>query len=434
MRFHLKQAALQSLGQVDNPSATECDFVTGLLRDPGWRDHTSDHVLWGNGAWFDALDDRGEWRESLASNDEARAIFALQLMRVVAAGCGERVARLLAPYVDAGGEWPRRCAFVLPFDPSEDSDALFELRLRLVRHGEGRELVYLPDLARKCPRRFIRLVELNVDRRLVTESPEAPGSTYDRLMDDLERIDRKQRIAFRAAGRAERGLALDLLLPSARRIASASNGLRAFNRYGLRVIPACLAECLVAAAAAELHRDPDRFFGRIESIAGSEPNGILTLILSALTYGPDTIADRALGWVLSRPASLRSGDRFEMSEWEPARRLMHRFSRRCADAAYAEVEDFLLRYTDDDGGRSMIRRHEWAREGRPTSRTGTDSPIPPPPGVAGSSKVWRSRRLGGQVLPRKFAPHKDSMFSSHRSRPAGTSPHPCVPSHTGFRT
>ena len=416
IRFHLKQVALQCPGQIDNPSQQERDLALELLHLPEWRDHAADQIPWGNAIWFETVDDCGEWQRALASDDQEWINFTLQVMRSVAGKCGDRIARLLAPYLDAGGEWPRRCLYVMPFDPAEDTDALFDLRIRLARHGGGHETVYLAQLGRVHPSRLIRLLDAQITRRLEAENQDGPGSAYDRLMDDTDRVERKNRLAYRAAGRAEPGLAILLLLPATLRIVQASGASRAFSRYGFRVIPISVKECLVAAVAELLRQDADGFFRIIEVIDDSAPKGILAVVLEGLFHGPGSIADRALQWLIDRPACLRAGERSEISEWEPSRRLIHRFSRRCSDDTYRRLESFLMRYHDEDERTSMVRRHEQVREGwldYPNRHGQTQYHLLP--ALQPIRKSDTARGLEG-VLRRKFDLHRERRFDRHRSR------------------
>ncbi|WZP01253.1 hypothetical protein EP7_005684 (plasmid) [Isosphaeraceae bacterium EP7] len=424
VRFHLKQVALQCLGMLDDPSAAECDLMIELLRLPDWRNHASDQILMSNESWFEALDDRGQWRDALASGDDSTLSFTLQLIRAVAPKCGDRIAKLLSPHAAEGGDWPWRCTQVIWPDPLQDSDALFDFRVRLAHlqadeWGSG----YLPELARQNAGRFIRLVEARVMRKLDAVDAADRGLARDRMMDRLDQFPRKERAAFRASGRAEPGLALDRLLPLARRIAGAGTGRGEFHRHGGRAIPVCISDSLIAAGAAELRQDADRFFRRIGTLRDSEPPVVQAIILAALTWGPEAIADRALGWLIDRPASLRTGDRFEGSIWEPARRLIFRHSRRCSDQTFSRLEAFLLRYSDDEERRSMIDRHERVRRGNldyPNRHGQTQYHLLPALESRRKSDAARGREA---VVRRKFDAHNGHMFSRNRSRGGGvTSP------------
>jgi hypothetical protein len=124
VRFHLKQVAIQCLGQLDNPSTEEADFAVQLFRQDDWRGHVADYLVFNDPVWFGLFDDRGEWSSILASDDSNAASLPLLLMRSVSEQCGDRIARLLAPCLERGGDGPRWCANALPSDPTKDSDEL----------------------------------------------------------------------------------------------------------------------------------------------------------------------------------------------------------------------------------------------------------------------------------------------------------------------
>lgn len=415
VRFHLKQVAVQCLGQIENPSQAEVDLTIDLLHRREWCNHVGEQILWGNASWFVATDQDGEWQRALASEDAERVNYALRVMRSVADACGDRIARLLEPYIEADDEWRNRCLYVIPFDPTKDSDSLFELRLRLTRSGVGQELVFLPEVGRRHPRRFIRLLDAHIDRRIETSAREGARSHYDPIMDSMDRVERKDRLAFRRAGRAEPELAVDLLLAAALQVVEASAEPQALYHHGFRAIPASLTECFIAAGAAMLRRDASHFFRRIEEMNERTPKEILAMVLTALLHGPSSVADRTLRWIMDRPACLRAADSYHQSEWEPARKVIHRFSRRCSDETYRAFETFLMNYHDDDERRSMLNRHNWVMEQMDYPNRHGQTQFHLLPALPDRRKSGAAKGLE-DVVSRKFDPCRETLFGRHRSR------------------
>jgi len=119
--------ALRVLGESPAPTAAEADLVCELAESPGWRDHVLDQVFTRHPAWLEAAGRPRTARPVARVGRLAAVQAALLACRFWSDRCGDRVARLLAPYLDRPDPWPRRVAEVLPFNPADDSEPLFRL-------------------------------------------------------------------------------------------------------------------------------------------------------------------------------------------------------------------------------------------------------------------------------------------------------------------
>ena len=144
VRTHIKDLVFALLATVDDPRDGEWDLwmdwvqpvfdamdrdivMGGDLAKRAW-----DH-LFGAPSWFKELDGRGMIKEWL--EDGRRAEVAVRYLRERQYEWPDRVAVLLAPYADQGGDWPNRFRALMVSSPLHTSRRLFDLFLKLVDKG-----------------------------------------------------------------------------------------------------------------------------------------------------------------------------------------------------------------------------------------------------------------------------------------------------------
>ena len=145
IRPHLKDLALALLAGVDDPRDEEWTIWEPLLQpaieaiaagEPNpdklsalaWR-----RFSWPS-PWFDVADRRliQGW---LASDNDRLIDEAVNYLRLHQSHAPDRVAELLEPHADAGGEWASRLRWVVSWAKHHTSRRFFELALRLVGNG-----------------------------------------------------------------------------------------------------------------------------------------------------------------------------------------------------------------------------------------------------------------------------------------------------------
>jgi hypothetical protein len=375
IRFHLRQLTLRVLGESPAPTAGEYDLACGLAETAGWRDHVLDQVFARQPAWLEAADDRGLLARWLASPDESLVETALLVCRFWSRQCGDRVAGLLAPHLDRPDPWVRRVAEVLPFDPADDTEPMFHVRLRLIRRGAFRHHHLLAkELSQRHPLRLIALLEAHLDR-CHTE----PDDAHDRpqserrfphhiplheaehlyeVADILPRPfwERFVPLVVRAceASREESGAQP---LPFFRdrtwcgpRWEFAPTGSVEFLRFVAR------AGCRLATA------NPQGFASENATLLNFPGLSVQRMVGLALAEAGDEAADLAIGWLSDNCNRLSLGDDGDR-RWELAQRIIRRHAVGCSAAAYSRLERAILDYHEPEERRSMERHLREVREG-----------------------------------------------------------------------
>ena len=143
IRPHLKDLAFALLAEVQDPIDDErAIWKTWIeptlkavedgtpnqdkLSELAWR------RLFGSRSWFEDIDQRGLVECWLSSGNDQLTDMAVSYLRLHQRHSPDRVAALLGPYVDLGGEWAQRLQSVFEWSDLHTSRSFFDLFLRLV--------------------------------------------------------------------------------------------------------------------------------------------------------------------------------------------------------------------------------------------------------------------------------------------------------------
>ena len=132
IRPYLKSAVFDLLKQLDNPTKEEWSacIVVGGLTHGGYEDHVW-RIVAGSTPWFKILDELGIVEQYLASEDTV--YIGINLLRTIQNDNGDRVAVLLAQYINKSAEWNERLASVIAWSSLQNNtsqiflDFFFEL-------------------------------------------------------------------------------------------------------------------------------------------------------------------------------------------------------------------------------------------------------------------------------------------------------------------
>ena len=86
-------------------------------------------------SWFEQLDQREKIEQWLASENSRIVDMAVNYLRIHQRYFPDRVAQLLEPYVDRGGEWRSRFCYLAEWADHSKSRKFFDLMLRLIENG-----------------------------------------------------------------------------------------------------------------------------------------------------------------------------------------------------------------------------------------------------------------------------------------------------------
>jgi hypothetical protein len=377
VRFHLRQLALRLLGEVSGPTPQECELACELVENPAWRDHALDQVFTRHPAWLDASDDRGLLARWLAAEDGRLVDFALLICRAWSGQRGDRVARLVGPYMDCPDPWPRRVAGTLPFNPAEDAPNLFCLRLALVRRGIVRHHhLMAKELVERTPERLIDLLDVHLDRRQANLEEPANTPADERGFpyfiqpheaEHLERVADALPLAF-----WERLMRHVVAACESTRVENNErhpapffrDSMWEFDRLFLREPNVGLPQLVARAGSRVASSDPTEFATRHAKWLNHPGLSVQHTIGLALAEADEAAADLAIGWLCDNPHRLSVPDE-RGDHWGIAKRIIRRHAAACSPAAYTRLEQALLSYHEPEERTSLEWQLESVRAGWP---------------------------------------------------------------------
>ena len=147
IRAHIKDLVLALLVEVPDPTEEEwriwSEWTRRALEAIETGSPSGDRVselawrrLFGSKPWFKFLVSRGVVEQWLQSGNEGlTSMIVGNYLRVHQSHAPAAVAKLLDPYVDSGGDWPRRLEGFVVWADASGSRGLFDLFLRLIDNG-----------------------------------------------------------------------------------------------------------------------------------------------------------------------------------------------------------------------------------------------------------------------------------------------------------
>ena len=146
IRPHIKDLAFALLAEVTEPTEEEWNIqekwiapeLNSIEQGTPNRDKLSE-IAWRRfftaPSWFAVTDQHGVIKDWLASGNDRLANVAVKYLNFHQRHSPDRVAALLEPYADCGGEWALRLRYVMEWADHQTSRRFFDLFLYLVDNG-----------------------------------------------------------------------------------------------------------------------------------------------------------------------------------------------------------------------------------------------------------------------------------------------------------
>ena len=146
IRPHLKDLAFALLAEVPDPTEEEWRIwrssigpalkaIKDGVPNPDKLSALAWRRLFGSRSWFAEVDRRGLIEDWLTSENDRLADMAMNYLRVHQRHSPDRVAELLEPYADLGGDWALRLRSLMERAQYHTSRCFFDLFLRLLDNG-----------------------------------------------------------------------------------------------------------------------------------------------------------------------------------------------------------------------------------------------------------------------------------------------------------
>ena len=156
IHYYIKCVVFEILGQLSDPSEEVISFINRYYREDEWKDFILRSVYYGHPVYVRRFfDDISEFN--------FKNSLHLALIESIDNQDPDYVATLLAPYADLSEESARIVLRTICNDPADDSDKMFDLRLKIFKKYYGfleSEVIWLNTLMEVHPERTIQLLLL----------------------------------------------------------------------------------------------------------------------------------------------------------------------------------------------------------------------------------------------------------------------------------
>jgi len=413
IRFHIKHLILTFVGNIPNPSYQIKDYFAILIEDPEWNDHVEGSVYLGHPPYIQSLIEKGIITNWLNNSDNKKIQTALWLLRSVNEKCGDTVTKLLEPYITKSEDWTKWILNTLCFDPSKDSNKMFELRLKLARKGLVEGHIAWPRLVKSDGKRAIKLIEAYLsswdpNKRSEKQNHHSNFKTWSE--DDFK--------ALKKTANKYPKLLWELLLPHVDRLTSVNSenisidldlwhetshvGYRE-NYMELGIVELCIKAGKLLAK--ELPKD---FFVNTETFRGSYSPIIQRILIESYSELPKRYADFAIDWLLYDKKRFDIGYGYNEPKWMPAVRFIEKLSTICSKECFYRIEDAIIKFHSDREKELATYYLKQARNGYYKYWYG-EAQYFLLPALARKRRSKRSEQLI-RVLTRKFKVYSESIF------------------------
>lgn len=416
VRFHLKHLVLEIIGQIEHFADEIGDYCFDLFQQEYWEGHILDTVYYGNPQSITYLHAKGILSEWLNSEEDIITNRALRLLGSVASIIPDKVAEILVPYSSKGEEWQNKIINTIGWEPSSDSNRMFDFRLKLARLGTYSSFIDWSKLCDRFPLRAIKLIEavlstMNIDKNT---------SSSRRKRNRMEQWYDRDHKALLKATEEHPEFTWDSFMPHIERLTSHLDAddivdlsVWRNNRFYIPAgnpfeIECGVVELAIHAGQTIAKQQPDIFFEKTKPIEDNPSPIIQEILIRVYESLPPSHADNGIEWLLDDLLRLRLGSGYNETEWEPARRLITALSPHCSEHLFRILEDAIIHHftTEDiEGAKRVI---PYRREGHYYDYWGRTQ-YHLLPALCSSRRLQSTNNLM-EVLNRKYARYPREAF------------------------
>lgn len=356
IRFHMKHLVLEVIGQFDDLADYNqlTEYMLELYKDGYWHNHILTTTFHGSRAWVIVLIEKNEIAAALRSAEINKIQEALNLLSSVLHKMNDQVVQILRPWIDINEDWSKRILDTIGWEVAKDSDAIFEMRLKLAQTGIVSDFIDWKELCGKHAIRAFRLFSIV----LSIISNNSDTNNYSHQRSRIEQFYDHDIEALREAAAACPLQAWDLLMPIVERLTSQLSeeeydpSVLRWQKDNLNggqtSLERVAVDSLIAAGQVLAKNTSLLLLERtkiIEENASSILQNILIEIYSCL---PSPCANDGIGWLVKDIKRFRLGNDYNEPEWMSAFRLIEALSPYCSQELFEQLENKLVHYHDPD--------------------------------------------------------------------------------------
>lgn len=352
VRFHIKHLTLEVISSIDaSLNSNLCDFIFDLLDNPLWRKSILETVLQGNKSWVGALIRKGLLDDWLQATSTSRCDEAISILESVATTLPDTVANILDPLVNQGGIWPEKAFRAIGWHITEDSDALFLLRLKLIDQGYLPSFLDWPQIAKSSPLKGIQLAAAFL-KALPEDVDAAHRRNHSEQWYDHDIEDLLQAAETCATETWQHIMPIIQQMtatwPESPYDPKATRWKKDRLERSATTIERGAVEMLIIAGRALAKQNSALFLSLTSDLENYSSPVVQEILIESYVMLEPVNADKGIRWLLGDLKRLQLGDGTTEVEWAPAMRLVETLSPTCSVPVFNELEYVLVHYHDPD--------------------------------------------------------------------------------------
>lgn len=352
VRFHIKHLVLELMGMQDKVNAELYKYCLVLHNETFWSEHIFNTVFLNHPHFINFLINEGVINKCLNSKNDNEINRAFMLLQSVVDKIPDVVANVLEPHVKKENIWIERILNSMSWKIENDSDNLFQIRLKLARLGHITDYI---DWESICNKHSLRAVEL-IEAFLSSCSIDNDSKVLRKKR--MEKWYDKDSVALNETARKFSVETWDHLMLHIERLTNFETktydsrmhkwrNYRSKNRK-YEEISRGVVELLIIAGQTMVSDNPDKYMERISGFEGNKSIIIKEIIIEIYKNLPRNHADIGIKWLLSDLLHFRIGSGCNEPEWQPAVRLIKALSPYCSARLFNQLEETIIQYHSPD--------------------------------------------------------------------------------------
>ena len=371
IRFHLKYLVFNSLKELTTLKHSAKRMIDRMVADSEFLPHFISHSCYHNLHIIQYLSDSGAISNWLNGEDDVLIDKAVGLLRSIAEKAPDTVLKELTLFIGKSAEWNNRVYSGLCWDMENDSDAMFEVRKKLIKLGCHAGFVQWKVLAKKVPNRTLDLIEIllhhykealcgssfSVDQKIEKLTHKDTWSDSDLYeLNNIsslipeDALSRLLAIVYDFIGRQNHeNITYNWLYrdrhSSHEATSSIINGI--FS--------------IIESSGKKLSNTPNLLLGLLKPYLTSNNPIITYIVAKLLNHLPVEYSDLVVEWLLDEPKSrFTCGNTYIEPKWVLPGKLIAKFSVNCSDELFQQLEQTIYYFPPTKD----IEKIKWRLEAR----------------------------------------------------------------------
>lgn len=347
VRFHFKHLVLEVISSLPNIEQKVHSLIKNLLNEPYWKPHIIYSVINGNTLYVKELIRNGYLHQMLISSNTTDKEYAIGLLQSVNESLQDEIVALLKPLINQE-EWFPYIQSVIGWNIENDTESMFNFRLRLMERGYYPHLINWKRLSQSHPLRAITVVRHILDGNDDQEIQRTRAQKINKHdLKSISKVIKKYPIE-----------AWEMIIPII--IQSSENietyELRRLNKEIGEQSPLATAVELAVIAANKIASSDSSTWAVKISALGNENSEIVDYIIArGMAHISKDFADMGIQWLLDDQSRLRVGNSIGEPSYLWSRFLIEKLAPHCNNSLYYELE-YLLTYFHEPEELNKARR------------------------------------------------------------------------------